>query len=260
VIPRGPGVGAVAALVLALLTVLPVPAGTQDAVAAARALLAAWHEDPARIDRARTLLEAAAAAAPAPETLTELSSVTFRAGEFRAGTEPERIAAYERGAEAARRAVAASPRSDRAHFMLAINYGRLAEIRGVMRAVTLVGTIREESATVLRLNPSNVEGLILAGSLAAEMPALLGGDRVKAEALFKRALELDPHRTGGRLELARLYLASRRWPEAQRELQHVIDEPAATDIPRWTVGERPRARALLAELYDRGLISGPQSP
>ena len=261
-IPR-PRIGAVAALLLALLAALAVPVGAQDAVAAARALLAAWHEDPARIDRARALLEAAAAGAdPAPETLIELSSVWFLAGEFRAGGEPGRIAAYERGAEAARRAVAASSRSDRAHFMLAINYGRLAEIRGVMRAVTLVGTIREESATVLRLNPSNVEGLILAGSLAAEMPALLGGDRVKAEALFKRALELDPHRTGGRLELARLYLAGRRWPEAQRELQSVVDEPAATDIPRWTVGERPRARALLAELYDRGLISRPpaQSP
>ena len=251
-IPR-PRIGAVAALLLALLAALAVPVGAQDAVAAARALLAAWHEDPARIDRARALLEAA------PETLIELSSVWFLAGEFRAGGEPGRIAAYERGAEAARRAVAASSRSDRAHFMLAINYGRLAEIQGVMRAVTLVGTIREESATVLRLNPSNVEGLILAGSLAAEMPALLGGDRVKAEALFKRALELDPHRTGGRLELARLYLAGRRWPEAQRELQSVVDEPAATDIPRWTVGERPRARALLAELYDRGLISRPPS-
>jgi hypothetical protein len=88
------------------------------------------------------------------------------------------------------------------------------------------------------------------------MPALLGGDRVKAEELFKRALELDPHRTGGRLELARLYLASRRWPEAQGELQRVVDEPAATDVPRWTVSERPRARALLAELYDHGRISG----
>ena len=60
-IPR-PRIGAVAALLLALLAALAVPVGAQDAVAAARALLAAWHEDPARIDRARALLEAAAAA------------------------------------------------------------------------------------------------------------------------------------------------------------------------------------------------------
>ena len=54
-IPR-PRIGAVAALLLALLAALAVPVGAQDAVAAARALLAAWHEDPARIDRARALL------------------------------------------------------------------------------------------------------------------------------------------------------------------------------------------------------------
>jgi tetratricopeptide (TPR) repeat protein len=252
--------GPIAALLLALLAVLS--ADAQDPLAAARSLLAAWHEDPARLDQARELLDRAAAADPAPETLVELASVWFLVGDFRARTDPARTAAYERGAEVARRAIAANPRGDRAHFMLAINYGRLAEIKGVMRAVTLVGAIREEAATVLRLNPSNVEGLILAGSLAAEMPALLGGDRVKAETLFKRALALDPHRTGGRLELARFYLAGRRWTEAQRELQGVVDEPAPTDLPRWVVAERPRARALLAELYDRGRATGDprQSP
>jgi thioredoxin-like negative regulator of GroEL len=121
-----------------------------------------------------------------------------------------------------------------------------------------VTTIREESGTVLKLNPANVEGLILAGGLAAELPALMGGDRVKAEALFKRALEADPHQTGGRLELARLYLATKRWRDAERELTRVVDEPAATDLPRWTVSDRPRARALLAELSDRGRV--PTSP
>jgi predicted Zn-dependent protease len=121
-----------------------------------------------------------------------------------------------------------------------------------MRVRALVTTIREESSAVLRLNPANVEGLILAGGLAAELPALMGGDRAKAEALFKRALETDPRQTGGRLELARLYLATKRWRDAERELTRVVDEPAPTDLPRWTVSDRPRARALLAELADRG--------
>ena len=103
---------------------------------------------------------------------------------------------------------------------------------------------------------------ILAGGLAAEMPVFIGGDRAKAEALFKRALEVDPHFTGGRIELARLYIASRRWGEAQRELQSVVNETAATDLPRWTVSDRPRARAMLADLRDRGRIPGvpSQSP
>ena len=245
-----------AVLLLTLLAVAaPAPAAAQDAVTTVGMLLAAWHEDPARIDRARALLESTVAADPSPDALVALAQAWFLTGEFRAGGDAERAAAYEHGSEIARRAIAAAPRSDRAHLLLAVNSGRLAEIRGVMRALALVHTIREESEAVLRLNPANVEGLILAAGLAAEMPGFMGGDRVKAETLFKRALEVDPHRTGGRLELARLYLATRRWREAEHELLLVVDEPAPTDVPRWTVMEVPRARALLAELYGRGRVT-----
>jgi len=252
-----------AALLLTLLALggTAASAVAQNAAPEARALLVAWHEDPARIDRARALFESAAVADPSPETLTDLSHTWFLTGEFRAPGEAERVAAYERGVEAARRAIAAAPRLDRAHFYVAINSGRLAELRGLTGAVGLVGTIREESETVLRLNPTNVEGLILAASLAARMPRVLGGDRAKAEVLFRQALELDPHHTGGRLELARLYVATRRWRQAERELQLVLNDPSPTDLPRWTVSERARARTLLIEVYERrGITGAPQSP
>ena len=119
-----------------------------------------------------------------------------------------------------------------------------------MRAFALVGTIREESDTVLKLNPSNVEGLILAGGLAADMPAMMGGDRTKAEGYFKRALEIDPRQTGARIELARLYIATKRWLDAQRELQGVIDEPAATEHAP-VGGERSAARPDAARRASR---------
>jgi tetratricopeptide (TPR) repeat protein len=253
-----------AALLLVMLAALvasPVTAA-EEALTAAQTLLVAWHEDPARIDRARGLLEIAVTTDPTSDTLTELSRVWFLTGDFRARSEAERVVAYERGAETAKRAITAAPRNDRAHLWLAINSGRIAEIKGVGRALALVGTIREESDTVLKLNPSNVEGLVLAGGLAAQMPVFMGGDRGRAETLFKRALELDPHLTGGRIELARLYIATKRWLDAQHELQSVVDEPAATDLPGWTASDRPRAKALLTELRDRGRIPGApaQSP
>jgi hypothetical protein len=234
--------------------------GAEDPVRAAHALLAAWHEEPARIDRARALLETAARADPAPAALVELSRVWFLTGDFRARSDADRLAAYERGRDAARGAVAAAPRDDRAHLWLALNTGRTVELRGA-RALGLLATIREESRTVLALNPSSVEGLILAGGLASELPPIMGGDDARAEALLMQALELDPHHTGGRLELARLYLGRRRWRDAQRELLRVVEERAPTDLPRWTVSERPRARELLADLYARGRIAPPpQAP
>jgi len=248
-------------MVLSAVAASPTPAA-EDPLPAAQALLAAWHEDPTRLDRARTLLETATATDPTPETLTELSHVWFLIGDFRARGEAERIAAYDHGMDAGRRAIALAPRNDYAHLWLAINAGRTAELRGVMRALSLVSTIREESDTVLKLNPTNTQGLVLAGGLAADLPSMMGGDKAKAEVLFKRALELDPKLTAGRIELARLYIATRRWADAQRELQSIVDETAPTEPPRWSVSDRPRARALLTELRDRGRIPGAptQSP
>ena len=243
-----------AALLLMMLGALAASPATaaDEALTTAQGLLIAWHEDPTRVDGARAVLEVSPD--PSADTLAELSRVWALTGDFRLRNENERVAAYERGVEAARRAIAMAPRNDKAHLWLAINNGRIAEIKGVSRALGLVGTIREESEIVLKLNPTNVEGLILAGGLAAEMPVFMGGDRAKAETLFKRALELDPRLTGGRIELAKLYVATRRWTDAQRELQSIVDEAAATDVPRWTVSDRPRARAMLADLRERGRI------
>ena len=116
---------AVATLVpLLFVAALARPATAQPPLEAARGLLAAWHDDPARIDRARVLLEAEAAADPSADTLVELSRAWFLTGDFRARSEPDRLAAYEQGGRAARRAIAAAPRNERAHLLLAFNSGR----------------------------------------------------------------------------------------------------------------------------------------
>lgn len=234
----------------------------ETAVEQARALLAAWNDDPTRIDRARALLQAEAADRPSVDGLVELSGAWFLTGDFRARSDAERQAAYGEGVRAAQRAIAIAPNSERAHLLLAYNTGRSAQITGVMHAMNLVGTIRAESETVLRLNPSSVGGLILAGGLAAGLPTMMGGDRAKAEKFFTLALTRDPHETGGRLELARLYVAQRRWAEAARELQAVIGDDEPTDRPRWVMSDLPRAREMLFELRERGRIPGvpPQSP
>ena len=57
--------------------------------------------------------------------------------------------------------------------------------------------------------------------------------------------------TGVRIELAQLYIYTGRLAEARRELQGVLDEPAPTDRPRWTLKEAPRARAMLESIRDK---------
>jgi len=214
----------------------------------AHALLAHYHENLGDLDRARDLLAAAAEREPDATVVTDLSRTWFLIGEFRARGDSERLAAYDRGREAGRRAVTLAPRSESAHIWYALNSARWAETRGLMRALSVVPVLRQEAQTILSLNPASVEGHTLAGGLDAELPAMLGGDRARAEEHFRRALEADPRRTGTRLELARLYLATRRSADAQRELQRVVAEPAPSDMPYWVLRDAPRARALLASL------------
>src|SRR5262249_30131030 len=130
--------GPLAALLLSLATL----AVAQETP---RVLLAAWDEDPARIDRARALLESEAAARPSAATLVELSRTWFLTGEVRARSTGEKAAAYDRGREAAKRAVGLAPNSDEAHLWLAINTGRYAETRGPTAGLSMLSSIRESS-------------------------------------------------------------------------------------------------------------------
>jgi tetratricopeptide (TPR) repeat protein len=231
-----------------LLTVVPSLAAAQATLDDVRPLFAAYHEDMGHLERARQVLQTAAEREPTAAVLSALARAWFLLGEFQARTDRERLAAYERGRDAGRRAVAADPRSEEAHVWYALNTARWAGTRGIMRAVSLLPTLREEAATILSLNPASVEGNTLAGGLAAELPTMLGGDRTRAEAYFRTALEGDPHRTGPRVELARLYIATRRFSAAQRELERVVRERSPSDLPYWTLSDEPRARALLASI------------
>src|SRR5688572_27390834 len=97
---------------LALLVALgPASAVAQSAVETTRPLFGGYHLDLRDLERAREVLETAAERDPTVEVLSALARAWFLLGEFRARTERERLAAYERGREVGRRAVAVDPRS-----------------------------------------------------------------------------------------------------------------------------------------------------
>lgn len=235
------------ALALVLLAVFSALAA-ESPIEAARALIARYDQDPSRIDRARDLLESALERDRRVDTMVLLSRVHFLYGDVRAQGEAAKLAAYDRGREIARRAIELAPRNAHAHLWYATNMGRWGQTKGVVRSLFLLPTMREELATIFDLDPNLPGAYALAGNVLMEVPALLGGDRAKAEERFKKGLELDPRFTAIRVDLARLYIATGRRAEARRELERVLEERAPTSIADWTVKDAPRARKLLESL------------
>jgi tetratricopeptide (TPR) repeat protein len=235
-------------LFAAALMVAPPILVAQTPAESARALVARYHEDLTAIDRARDLLEAALARDRQVDTMVALSYVHFLYGDVRATTTEEKLAAYERGREIGQRAVELAPRDPEAHVWYGINTGRWGLTRGVMRSLFLLPTVREQVDATLALDPRNLRALALSGNVFLEVPALFGGDRDRAEQQFRRALEIDPHFTVARVDLARVLIAKSQLSDARRELQRVIDERAPNSIADWTVKDLPRARQLLESL------------
>jgi tetratricopeptide (TPR) repeat protein len=237
---------ALAALVGVLLA--PPAAGAETPVEAARALVSRYHEDPTNIDRARALLERALVGDPQVETMVMLSYVYFLTGDVRATTADDKLAAYDKGREVGKRAVELAPRNPEAHVWYGINTGRWGQTKGIMRSLFLLPTVRESVDTTLALDPGNLRALALSGNVFLEVPRIAGGDRAKAEAQFRKALEIEPHFTNARVDLARALIAAGRYGDARRELQQVLDEKRPQNLADWTVKDRPRARQLLESI------------
>jgi tetratricopeptide (TPR) repeat protein len=234
---------------LSLLTAAGSPAET--VAATVKGLLATYHEDLGRLDRARDRLEAELARDRQVELMILLARVYFLVGEVRAASDDDRLAAYARGREVGQRAVELAPRSEEAHLWYAMNTGRWGQVKGVTRSMFLLPTLREEIDIIFTLNPRSVRGHALAGNVLFELPALLGGDRGKAEEHYRKGLQVDPHFTVLRVDLARLLIETGRHAEARRELDRVVSETRPSSLADWTVKDLPRARELLASIRDR---------
>jgi tetratricopeptide (TPR) repeat protein len=237
--------------VLCLLAVA-LPAWAQSAlVAELRVWSVRYHEQPQKIDELRAALEKAAQSVTQVDTLLALSQACFIYGDVRAKNPEEKLEAYDRGRQAAKRAIALAPNSAPARFWYGANTGRWGQTKGVMRSLFLLPTVREAMETALALDPAFAPAYGLGGNIYYEVPGFVGGDLDRSEAMFRKGLELDPHYTNMRVGLARTLWKKGRTADARREALAVLEETAPSNPADWTVKDVPQAKRLLDQIKDR---------
>jgi tetratricopeptide (TPR) repeat protein len=204
-----------------------------------------YHHDPTRLDAIRSSLEQTIKTDSHVENLVALARVNFIWGDIRATTDDEKLDAYDRGRQLAKRAIELAPRHVEARFWYALNTARWGQTKGVVRSLFLLSTVQEEIQVILKLDPMFTPVYALAGHVFYEVPGLLGGDLKKAEEMFRKGLEQDPQFTAIRVGLGKTLLKLGRVAEAERELQAVLDEKAPSNEADWQLRDVREARELL---------------
>jgi tetratricopeptide (TPR) repeat protein len=242
---------ALAALLLILLAWGP-PWRTVSAqsplVAELKSFTTRYHENPARLDALYQGLAEAVKTDSHLDNFLALAEISFVWGDVRAKTTEERLEAYDRGRQAGKRAAELAPKNALAHFWYGTNSGRWGQTKGIMRSLFLLPTVKEEMQAALDLDPKLVPAYSLAGQVYAEVPGLFGGDLDKSEEMFRKGLDLDPKFTGLRVALAKTLIKKKRYDEARRQLQSVLDEKAPRNLADWTMKDVKEARKILDSL------------
>jgi tetratricopeptide (TPR) repeat protein len=181
------------------------------------------------------------------EAMTLLSRVWLTYGDVIAKDKDEKLKAYEKGRDIAKKAIELSPKNPDAHFWYTANMGRWGQTKGVLKSLFLVPRIKEQLNLILALDPKYVPALDVYGVLYYEIPGFLGGDLKLSEKYLRQAIELDPHLTAIRVDLARVLVKRKRYEEARGELNRVLEEKEPRLYADWYVKDRKDA----AELIDK---------
>jgi tetratricopeptide (TPR) repeat protein len=164
--------------------------------------------------------------------------------------ESERRKQYERGIDAAMKAIDLEPNRPEGHFWLAADMGAMAEGFGLRNGIKYRGPIKKELETVLMIDAGFQQGSAdrALGRWYLRVPRLFGGSKDKSVEHLKKSLSYAPESSATHFFLAETYLEMDRNEDAKRELQTVLSVPLH---PEWTPEDKEfkeKAAALLKKL------------
>jgi tetratricopeptide (TPR) repeat protein len=154
---------------------------------------------------------------------------------------------FEKGIDAGQQAIALEPNAVEGHFWLAVNYRGVSELKGGLKALSTVKTIRSEMEIVLRLNDRYHDGgaYLALGEIDRQMPKFIGGNLDRAITRLEQGERVAPENLEMKFALAQAYQRAGRKQDAQRELQAITERNPKNDVERRI---QEKAVQLLAKL------------
>ncbi|MCB2225573.1 MAG: TRAP transporter TatT component family protein [Desulfarculaceae bacterium] len=207
----------------------------------------ALRTDLAKAKEAAALYEKALAADPkSEEAAWKLARAEYWVGMH--SPKDAKLAIFEKGVNAAKRAIAINPKSLPGHYWLGVSYGVYGSAKGIMESLSLVDPIKEEMATVIKLDPNYEAGgpYRVLGRLYFKLPGLFGGDNDKAIENLKIAVKKGPHRYINQIYLAEIYYDEDMVGEAKALLDAVVAGPVEPGYEPETVEWKAQARKMLS--------------
>jgi len=183
-----------------------------------------------------------------PYLLTKVASLYLDLGDDLYQEKEKRLAAYEEGAQFARRALELQEVSAEAHFLYAANLGSAAQLKGLMASAMVVQTLKRHVHRTLELKSDHAPALHMMGAMLEQLPWFLGGNGKAALESMKRAVGTDPNYAHARLDLAKMYLKRHDSESAKQELRLLVNLEHPCDQYAWTSRYRPEGLKLLAAL------------
>jgi tetratricopeptide (TPR) repeat protein len=236
-----------------LIILLAAPCGAQDIEGLMQASEAHYHlrEQESELLKAIRMYQQVLDIDPTKyEAAWKLAKAYWYQGNFSAGN---KLPFFEKGIEAARKAVEIAPDRCEGHFWLGINLAVSAESGGVFRALGMVDEVKAEIQKAMDITENCECGgpQRVLGKLHARLPFFKGGSKTKAVEFLKKSLQLCPQDTQSRIFLAEIYIDEGKNSYARQMLRQVL---AQQPDPDWI--PETKQNKIVAEKMLRDLQKG----
>ncbi len=178
---------------------------------------------------------------------TDIARAYLRWGDLEKGNDAK-IALYEKGQAAGKKAEALDGKSAAAIFWGTANQACIGRTRGVMNSLFMIGDLKKGMNRALELDSNYHFARNTLGEIDHQVPGIAGGSDDRAEKAYLEVLKRDPHFTPTMVLLANFYKDKGDDDKAKEWAQKVLDEKGAHPYQDWVKFNKRDAKAVLNDL------------